>query len=46
MDQIFKEARLERAEINEEELELINAQALKPLKARDVFAFRLAACDN
>ena len=46
MDQIFKEARLERAEINEEELALINAQALKPLKARDVFAFRLAACDN
>ena len=46
MEQILKEARLERAEINEEELALINAQALKPLKARDVFAFRLAACDN
>ena len=46
MDRIFKEARLERAEINEEELALINAQALKPLKARDVFAFRLAACNN
>lgn len=46
MDQILKAARLERAELNEEELALINQQALRSLAAEEVFTFRLAACDN
>ena len=46
MEQILKAARLEKAELNEEELALINQQTLRPLGAGEVFTFRLAACDN
>ena len=46
MEQIMKSARLERADLNEGELALINAQALRELGADEVFTFRLAACDN
>lgn len=46
MEQILKAARLEKAELNEEELVLINQQTLRPLVAEEVFTFRLAACDN
>ena len=46
MEQILKAARLEKAELNEEELALINQQTLRPLAAEEVFTFRLAACDN
>lgn len=46
MEQILKAAHLEKAELNEEELALINQQTLRPLGADEVFTFRLAACDN
>lgn len=46
MEQILKAARLEKAELNEEELALINQQTLRPLAPEEVFTFRLAACDN
>ena len=46
MEQILKAAHLEKAELNEEELALINQQTLRPLGAGEVFTFRLAACDN
>ncbi len=46
MKQILKAARLEKAELNEEELALINQQTLRSLGAEEVFTFRLAACDN
>lgn len=46
MDTIFKAATLQKAAINDSELALINAQALRELTAEDVFVFRLAACDN
>lgn len=46
MEQILKAARLEKAELNDEELALINQQTLRPLGADEVFTFRLAACDN
>ena len=46
MDQILKQARLLKAVLNESELSLINAQALRPLTADEVFTFRLAACNN
>ena len=46
MEQILKAARLEKAELNDEELALINRQTLRPLTAEEVFTFRLAACDN
>ena len=46
MERILKAARLEKAELNEEELALINQQTLRPLGADEVFTFRLAACDN
>ena len=46
MEQILKLARLEKAELSEEELALINQQTLRPLTAEEVFPFRLAACDN
>ena len=46
MDMIFKAARIEKAAVGERELALINAQALRELSADEVFAFRLAACDN
>ena len=46
VDQILKQARLMKAALNEGELALINAQALRPLTAEEVYAFRLAACNN
>ena len=46
MDQILKQARLLKAAMDEDELSLINAQALRPLIAEEVFCFRLAACNN
>lgn len=46
MEEILKEARLIKAELDEGELALINAQTLRPLAAGEVFTFRLAACDN
>ena len=46
MEQILKQARLLKAALDEGELDLINRQALRPLAAGEVFAFRLAACNN
>ncbi|NBI08641.1 hypothetical protein D1641_01225 [Colidextribacter sp. OB.20] len=46
MDPILKAARVCKQEVNAGELALINAQALRPLSAEEVFTFRLAACDN
>lgn len=46
MEEILKEARLIKAELDEGELALINAQTLRPLAAGEVFTFRMAACDN
>ena len=47
MEPINKAARIEkRAETGEADLEKINAQALRPLAAEEVFAFRIAAADT
>ena len=46
MEQIMKQARLLKSAMDEGELALINAQALRPLTAEEVFTFRLAACNN
>ena len=46
MEQIRKQARMLKAALDESELALINAQALRTLDAEDVFVFRLAACNN
>lgn len=46
MNEILKSARVEQQKVSEGELALINAQALRPLTAEEVFAFKLAACDN
>lgn len=47
MDTICKAAVIQKAETpDESELGLINAQALRPLSAEEVFTFKLAACDN
>lgn len=46
MDMIYKAARLEKQAVGEGDLAKINAQALRELKSEEVFAFRLAACDN
>lgn len=47
MDAICKSAVIQKApELGDGELALINAQALRPLGAEEVFAFKLAACDN
>lgn len=46
MSKILKSARVEKQALSEADLELINAQALVPRTAENVFAFRLAACDN
>ncbi len=46
LEPIQKASRLLKAELNEEELDLINAQALRPMTAEEVFTFRLAACDD
>lgn len=46
MEMIYKSARLEKQTLSESELALINKQSLRELNADEVFAFRLAACDN
>lgn len=47
MSELIKSARVEKsAALNEAELALINQQTLRELGADEVFAFRLAACDN
>ena len=46
MEMIYKSARLEKQALSERELALINKQSLRELNADEVFAFRLAACDN
>ncbi len=46
MDQITKQARVLKASLDEGEMSLINAQALRPLAAEEVYTFRLAACNN
>lgn len=46
MDQILKQAQLMKAAVDEGELALINAQALRTMGESDVFTFRLAACNN
>ncbi|HIT31676.1 MAG TPA: hypothetical protein IAC25_02415 [Candidatus Enterenecus stercoripullorum] len=47
MNEFCKAARIEKsAAVDEGELALINAQALRPLAAEEVFVFRLAACDD
>ena len=46
MEMIYKSARLEKQALSESELALINKQSLRELSADEVFAFRLAACDN
>ena len=40
MEEILKEARLVKAELDEGELALINRQTLRPLAADEVFTFR------
>lgn len=47
MEAICKAAVIQKAaELNAGELALINAQALRPMAAEEVFAFRLATCGN
>ncbi len=47
MEAICKAAVVQKAaELGEEELALINAQTLRPMTAEEVFAFKLAACDD
>lgn len=47
MEAICKAAVVQKAaELSDGELALINAQALRPMAADEVFAFRLAACGN
>lgn len=46
MNEILKTAHIEKQAVTEGELALINKQTLRPLKAEEVFTFRLAACDN
>lgn len=46
MNEILKSASVQKQALEEADLELINQQALRTLRADDVFTFRLAACDN
>ena len=46
MERIMKQARLMKAVLDEGELALINAQALRPLTEAETFSFKLAACNN
>ena len=46
MDRILKAATVVKQAAGEAELALINAQTLRPLAAEEVYAFRLAACDD
>ena len=43
---LMKAASIRTLTVTPEDLELINRQAIKPLKAEEVFAFRLAACND
>lgn len=43
---IFKVASVQAATVTDEELAKINKFTLEPLEAKDVFAFKVAACDN
>ncbi len=47
MDRIIKSAKIERSDISENELAVINGRyALKSLSADEIFGFKLAVCDN
>lgn len=46
MNMIQKAACVKMLAADESELALINQYALRPMKAEEVFTFRLAACDN
>lgn len=46
MNEIIKAAQMEQQAVSDSELALINRQSLRPLKAEEVFTFRLAACNN
>lgn len=46
MNDIRKAATVKALELNDGELVLINRQAIRPLSAEEVFAFRVAACDD
>ena len=46
MSEFLKAAQVEKQEVSESELALINRQSLCHLSAVDVYTFRLAACDN
>lgn len=46
MNMIHKSALVEKLAAGDGELELINRYSLRPLKAEEVFIFRLAACNN
>ncbi len=46
METILKSALLEQGALNEEELALVNRQTLRPMKAEELYVFRLAACDD
>ena len=43
---ITKAAQLEKQEVTEEELKLINKHTLSPLSAEEVFTFKATLCDN
>lgn len=43
---LMKSASIKTLTVTDSELALINKQAIKPLKAEEVFAFRLAACND
>lgn len=46
MDNIRKNACIQKQAVEEAELALINRQSLRELSADEVFVFRIAACDN
>lgn len=46
MEQLLKSASLEKSELTDDELALINRQTLRTFEASELFTFRLAACDN
>lgn len=45
-DFTYKSAGIDLQEVTDEELKAINKFTLSPLKAEDVFSFKLAMCDN
>ena len=46
MDEILKGAKIQKAALDEQELALINGQTLRPMTMDEVYAFRLAACND